>query len=281
MYDIIEAMRYNPAVKRLTVNAPMVARRARPGQFVMLRVNDAGERIPLTIAHSDPESGAITIIFQEVGKTTAMLGALDVGDRLLDVVGPLGIPSHLDGMKKVCVIGGGLGCAIAYPQAKALFDMGAEVDMIAGFRNRDLIFMEEEMRAASSRLTVCTDDGSNGNRALVTDILKEYLEQGRAYDTIIAIGPLVMMKYVCLTAKPYDLPVIVSMNPIMVDGTGMCGCCRVTVDGQVKFACVDGPDFDGYKVDYDEAMRRNQMYIQQEERDMAAHRCQGEGQNHV
>ena len=278
MYKITEALRYNPAVKRLTVDAPLVARRAKPGQFIILRVNETGERIPLTIAESDKDAGTVTIIFQEVGKTTTMLGALDVGDSLCDVVGPLGTPSHLDGILSACVIGGGLGCAIAYPQAKALHEKGARVDMIAGFRSRDLIFLEEEMRNVSTSLTVCTDDGSNGKKALVTDVLKEYLEEGRTFDTIIAIGPLVMMKYVCLTAKPYNLPVIVSMNPIMVDGTGMCGGCRVTVDGKVKFACVDGPDFDGYLVDFDEAMRRNQMYLEREARDSAAHRCRLEEQ---
>ena len=281
MYKIVEAKRYHPVVKCLVVNAPLVARRALPGQFVMLRANETGERIPLTIASSDRTKGTVTLIFQEVGKTTTLLGALEVGDSLYDIVGPLGMPSHLDGIQSACVIGGGLGCAIAYPQAKALCEKGARVDMIAGFRNRDLIFMEKEMGDASHSLTVCTDDGSNGRKALVTDILREYLEEGRTYDTVIAIGPLVMMKYVCLTAKPYNLPVVVSLNPIMVDGTGMCGGCRVTVGGQVKFACVDGPDFDGYQVDFDEAIRRNQMYAEREERDMAAHRCRLEEQAHV
>lgn len=273
MYEVVDASRYNPKVKRLTIKAPLIARHAQAGQFVMLRVNETGERIPLTIADSDYETGTVTIIFQEVGKTTVLLGQKQIGDTLTDVVGPLGTPSHLDGLRRACVIGGGLGCAIAYPQAKKLFSSGAEVDIIAGFRNKEFIFMEDEMRAMSKSLFVCTDDGSNGNPGLVTDVLKRYLEEGRAYDAVIAIGPLIMMKYVCLTTKPFGIPTMVSMNPIMVDGTGMCGCCRVTVDGQVRFACVDGPDFDGQLVDFDEAMRRNVVYKQREERDLEEHIC--------
>ncbi|MDR2671015.1 MAG: sulfide/dihydroorotate dehydrogenase-like FAD/NAD-binding protein [Oscillospiraceae bacterium] len=280
MYRIVEAQRYNPQVKRLTVEAPRVARRARPGQFVMVRVDERGERIPLTIADSDAASGRVTIIFQEVGCSTAMLGALEAGDAVADIVGPLGVPSHLEGLGRVCVVGGGLGCAIAYPQAKALFGMGAHVDIIAGFRSASLIFLEEEMRAVSHGLTVCTDDGSNGCKGLVTDILKAALEK-TDYDAVIAIGPLVMMKFVCLTTKPYAVPTIVSMNPIMVDGTGMCGCCRVTVGGEVKFACVDGPDFDGHLVDFDEAMRRNTIYRAQEQRSLQDHICRGEERLHA
>ncbi|MDR3207832.1 MAG: sulfide/dihydroorotate dehydrogenase-like FAD/NAD-binding protein [Oscillospiraceae bacterium] len=281
MYKITEARRYNPSVKRLTVEAPLAARRAKPGQFVMLRATETGERIPLTIADADRAAGTVTVIFQEVGKSTKLLGALEAGDTLSDLAGPLGTPSHLDGVKRACVIGGGLGCAIAYPQAKALHTQGAHVDMIAGFRSQELIFMEADMAAASDSLTVCTDDGSNGRKGLVTEVLKGYLDEGRTYDMIIAIGPLVMMKFVTLTAKPYGVPVVVSLNPIMVDGTGMCGGCRVTVGGQVKFACVDGPDFDGYQVDFDEAMRRNRMYTDHEARALEAHVCKLEGQADV
>ncbi|MDR0382271.1 MAG: sulfide/dihydroorotate dehydrogenase-like FAD/NAD-binding protein [Oscillospiraceae bacterium] len=281
MYRIVEARRYNSQVKRLTVEAPRVAARARPGQFVMVRVDERGERIPLTIADSDAASGRVTIIFQEVGRSTAMLGALEEGGVIADIVGPLGVPSHLEGLKRVCVVGGGLGCAIAYPQAKALFGMGAHVEIVAGFRNASLVFLEEEMRAVSHKLTVCTDDGSNGCKGLVTDILKASLEAGAAYDAVIAIGPLLMMKFVCLTTKPYAVPTVVSMNPIMVDGTGMCGCCRVTVGGAVKFACVDGPDFDGHLVDFDEAARRNTIYRAQEQQSLQDHICRGEERLHA
>jgi ferredoxin--NADP+ reductase len=239
----------------------------------MIRADESGERIPLTIADTDASAGSVTIIFQEVGRSTAILGALETGDFVTDLVGPLGVPSHLEGLKNVCVIGGGLGCAIAYPQAKALYRMGAHVDIIAGFRNESLIFLEDDMSAVSHSLSICTDDGSNGRKGLVTDILKSFLEEGRAYDTVIAIGPLIMMKFVCLTTKPYQIPTIVSLNPLMVDGTGMCGCCRVTVGGQLKFACVDGPDFDGHQVDFDEAMRRNGIYKEKEQQSMHDHIC--------
>ncbi|MBR5261894.1 MAG: sulfide/dihydroorotate dehydrogenase-like FAD/NAD-binding protein [Oscillospiraceae bacterium] len=273
MYKIVEKKVLNPQVKLMTIEAPFVARKALAGQFIILRVDAHGERIPLTIADYDREKGLVTIIYQEVGKTTKALGELNVGDCLQDFVGPLGKPSHLEGIKRACVIGGGLGCAIAYPQAKALHEMGAKVDVIAGFRTKDLIMLEDEMRAVSDNLTVCTDDGSNGLKALVTNILKEKLDAGVQYDEVIAIGPLIMMKFVCATTKPYNVPTIVSMNPVMIDGTGMCGGCRLTVGGETKFACVDGPEFDGHLVDFDEAMRRGAMYKAQEKESLDAHLC--------
>ncbi len=277
MFKIRTKKIFNPQVKLLTVEAPEVARHALPGQFIMLRVTETGERIPLTIADYDREQGTITIIFQEVGKTTRMLGALEEGDTILDFVGPLGNPSHLDELKHVCVIGGGLGCAIAYPQAKYLHAHGAKVDMIAGFRNKDLIFLEDEMRAVCDHLYVVTDDGSNGKKGLVTDILKERLDAGVEYDAVIAIGPLIMMKFVSLTTKPYHVKTLVSMNSIMIDGTGMCGGCRLTVGGETKFACVDGPDFDGHLVDFDEAMRRGGMYRAEERAKLEEHECRMKG----
>lgn len=277
MFKIKEKKIFNPQVKLLKVEAPEVARHALPGQFIMLRVSETGERIPLTIADYDREAGTITIIFQEVGKTTRMLGALEEGDSILDFVGPLGNPSHLDDLKRVCVIGGGLGCAIAYPQAKYLHEHGAKVDIIAGFRSKDIIFLEDEMRAASDNLYMVTDDGSNGNKGLVTDELKRQLDAGVEYDAVIAIGPLIMMKFVSLTTKPYGVKTLVSMNSIMIDGTGMCGGCRLTVGGETKFACVDGPDFDGHLVDFDEAMRRGAMYKPQEHEKLEEHECRMKG----
>lgn len=277
MFKIKTKKVFNPQVKLLTVEAPNVARYALPGQFIMLRVTETGERIPLTIADYDREEGTVTIIFQEVGKTTRMLGELEEGDCILDFVGPLGNPSHLDELNHVCVIGGGLGCAIAYPQAKYLHNRGAKVDIIAGFRNKDLIFLEDEMRAVSDNLYLVTDDGSNGNKGLVTDILKQQLENGVEYDAVIAIGPLVMMKFVSLTTKPFNVKTLVSMNSIMIDGTGMCGGCRLTVGGETKFACVDGPDFDGHLVDFDEAMRRGAMYKPEERAKLEAHECRMKG----
>ena len=244
----------------MVVDAPHVARKCRPGQFIILRVDADGERIPLTIADYDRDTGEVTIIFQAAGASTQALGELPEGGMVHDFVGPLGRPSELEGLKKVAVVGGGLGCAIAYPQAKALHDMGAEVDLIAGFRNKDIIILEEEMRAASTSLHLVTDDGSNGRKALVTQVLKELIDAGNQYDAVIAIGPMIMMKFVCETTRPYGIKTIVSMNATMVDGTGMCGCCRLTVGGETKFACVDGPDFDGYEVDFDEAMSRGRTY---------------------
>lgn len=265
MYKIIEKKTLNANTKLMVIDAPHVARKAQPGQFIILRVHEDGERIPLTIAAYDRAQGLITIIFQEIGATTRALGALNVGDCLHDFVGPLGRASELEGLKKVAVVGGGLGCAIAYPQAKALHDMGAEVDLIAGFRSKDIIILEDEMRAACTNLHVVTDDGSNGRKALVTQVLKELIDAGNQYDAVIAIGPMIMMKFVAETTRPYGIKTIVSMNTLMVDGTGMCGGCRLTVGGETKFACVDGPDFDGHLVDFDEAMRRAAIYKPQEQ----------------
>lgn len=273
MFKVIRKEVLNPAVKLLEVEAPYIARKAEPGQFVMIRINENGERIPLTIADYDREKGSVTIIFQEVGKTTQLLGTLEEGDSILDFAGPLGVASHLEGVKKAAVIGGGLGTAIAYPQAKKLHNMGAEVDVITGFRNESLVLLEKELKASCSRLFVMTDDGSNGNKGFVTDMLKKLVEEGNKYDMVIAIGPLIMMKMVSKLTEPYGIKTIVSMNPVMVDGTGMCGGCRVTVGGKTKFACVDGPDFDGHEVDFDEAMRRQAMYKSQEKQSLEGHVC--------
>lgn len=273
MFRIVRKEVLNPAVKLLEVEAPYIARKAEPGQFIILRVSDNGERIPLTIADYDRRKGTVTIIFQEVGKSTKLLGTLEQGDTILDFAGPLGAASHLEGYKKAAVIGGGLGTAIAYPQAKKLHSLGAEVDVITGFRNSSLILLENELKAASTRLFIATDDGSNGNKGFVTDILKKLIEEGNQYDLVIAIGPLIMMKMVSLLTKQYGIKTLVSMNPVMIDGTGMCGGCRVTVGGKTKFACVDGPDFDGHEVDFDEAMRRQAMYKSQEKRSLDDHTC--------
>ncbi len=273
MFRIVRKEVLNPTVKLFDVEAPYVARKAEPGQFIMLRINEEGERIPLTIADYDREAGTVTIIFQEVGKTTRLLGTLKEGDYLLDFAGPLGTASHLEGVKKAAVIGGGLGTAIAYPQAKKLHSLGAEVDVITGFRNSSLILLEEELKKVSSRLFITTDDGSNGSKGFVTDVLKKLLDEGNKYDMVITIGPLIMMKMVCQLTKPYGIKTIVSMNPVMIDGTGMCGGCRVTVGGQTKFACVDGPDFDGHLVDFDEAIRRQAMYRSHEKRAEEEHEC--------
>ena len=273
MYQILEKKTLNANTKLMVIEAPHVARKAEPGQFIILRVTEDGERIPLTIAEYDREKGTITIIFQEVGATTMALGQLNVDDCLHDFVGPLGKASELEGLKKVAVVGGGLGCAIAYPQAKKLHEMGCEVDLIAGFRNKDIIILEDEMKAASTNLYVVTDDGSNGRKALVTEVLKELIEAGNQYDAVIAIGPMIMMKFVAETTRPYGIKTIVSMNTIMVDGTGMCGGCRLTVGGETKFACVDGPDFDGHLVDFDGSMRRSAMYKAQEKASVERHEC--------
>ena len=264
MYKIIDKERLNEQVVRMDVLAPDIAKKVLPGQFIILRIDEMGERIPLTVAEFDRDAGWIRIIFQEVGKTTKQLGMMEKGDGIMDFVGPLGIPSHFEGIKKVCIIGGGLGSAIAYPQAKALHLQGAEVDVIAGFRNKDLIILEDEFKAVSSNLYIVTDDGSNGKKGLVTDVLRENVESGKQYDLVVAIGPLIMMKFVCLYTKEVGIKTIVSMNPIMIDGTGMCGGCRLTVDGKTKFACVDGPDFDGHLVDFDETMARSRMYFEHE-----------------
>ncbi|PNT93938.1 sulfide/dihydroorotate dehydrogenase-like FAD/NAD-binding protein [Clostridium thermosuccinogenes] len=277
MYKIVRKEVLNSAVKLMEIEAPYVARKAEPGQFIIFRIDENGERVPLTIADSDKEKGTVTIIFQEVGKTTKQLGTLEEGDCLLDFVGPLGKASHLEGYKKVAVIGGGLGTAIAYPQAKKLHKLGAEVHVITGFRSKDLIILEKEMAEVSDRLVIATDDGSNGNKGFVTDMLKKLIEEGNRYDLVIAIGPLIMMKMVSKLTKEYGIKTLVSMNPVMIDGTGMCGGCRLTVGGKTKFACVDGPDFDGHEVDFDEAMRRQMMYKNEEKRVLEAHECRMEG----
>ncbi|MBQ3564393.1 MAG: sulfide/dihydroorotate dehydrogenase-like FAD/NAD-binding protein [Clostridia bacterium] len=264
MYKIIRKSKLNDQMTMMVIEAPFVAKKALAGQFIMLRVNETGERIPLTVADYDREKGYVTIIFQKVGKTTMLLDSLDEGDSVLDLVGPLGKPTDHTGVKRAAVIGGGAGCAIAYPQAKAMKENGIYVDMIAGFRNSDLVILEDEMAAESNQLIIMTDDGSNGNKGFVTDALKNEIAAGKNYDFVIAIGPLPMMKAVCNLTKEYGIKTVISMNSYMIDGTGMCGCCRVTVDGKVKFACVDGPDFDGHLVDFDEAIKRSRIYAEQE-----------------
>ncbi len=259
-YQIVNKKVLNPTVIQMDILAPFVARKAEAGQFIILRVDENGERIPLTVAGYDRDAGTVRIIFQIVGATTAALNQKEVGDTLCDFVGPLGNSTRVEGLKKVCIIGGGVGCAIALPVAQKLHEMGCEVHSVIGFRNKDLVILEEEFAAASQRLTLMTDDGSAGRKGLVTDPLKEALESGEKYDEIIAIGPLVMMKFVVQTTRPFGVKTTVSMNPIMIDGTGMCGGCRLTVGGKTKFACVDGPDFDGFEVDFDEAMERGGMY---------------------
>lgn len=273
MFRIVTKRPLHDTVTLMEIEAPAVAKKALPGQFIILRIDEEGERIPLTVAGTDKERGTVTIIFQKVGYTTKKLDLLNEGDALLDFVGPLGRASELDGMKRVAVIGGGLGVAIAYPQAKALHEMGAEVDVIVGFRSTDLMILMDELKAASTNLYVMTDDGSNGHQGFVTTALEEQLKAGVKYDHVIAIGPLVMMRAVCRLTKEYNIPTIVSMNPIMIDGTGMCGCCRVTVDGKMKFACVDGPDFDGQLIDWDEAISRSRMYKKEEQQSMEKHAC--------
>ena len=260
MYRIVKKRVLNPTVTLMEVEAPLVARKAEPGQFIILRVDENGERIPLTIADYDREKGTVTIIFQIVGATTEKLNHKEEGDYLQDFVGPLGKATETEGLKRVAVIGGGVGTAIAYPVAKKLHDVGCHVDLIVGFRNKDLIILEDEFRAASTNFIIGTDDGSYGKKGVVTAPLEELIKNGENYDEVIAIGPLVMMKFVCLTTKKYDVKTVVSMNPIMIDGTGMCGGCRLTVGGETKFACVDGPEFDGHLVDFDEAMARGAMY---------------------
>lgn len=264
MYKVLHRRELNPTVTELTIEAPLVARKAKPGQFIILRVDSEGERIPLTVAGCDIDEGSVNIIFQIVGATTKKLNQKLEGDYIEDFVGPLGVPSHLDGLENVCIVGGGVGCAIALPIARELHRLGAKVTSIIGFRSRDLVILEDEFRDCSDTFTVMTDDGSYGREGNVTLPLKEALEGGKRYDMIITIGPLIMMKFVTLTAKPFGVPVTVSMNPIMIDGTGMCGGCRLTLnrDGKriTKFACVDGPDFNGYEVDFDEAISRSRMY---------------------
>ena len=266
MYKILTKKILNPTVTLMEVDAPMIAKKAEPGQFIILRVDADGERIPLTIADFDREKGTITIIFQIVGATTEKLNHLEEGEFIHDFVGPLGVPSHTDGLKKVAVVGGGVGCAIAYPIAKKLHHLGAEVHSIVGFRNKDLVILEDEFKAASDVMKLMTDAGSHGEKGLVTNALEELIKAGNQYDEVIAIGPQVMMKFVCKLTKEYGIKTVVSMNPIMIDGTGMCGGCRLTGGGETKFACVDGPDFDGHLVDFDEAMERGTMYKEFETR---------------
>ena len=264
MFRIAEKTPLNPTVTKMVIEAPLVAKKAQPGQFIIVRPFEDSERIPLTIADFDRQAGTITIIFQIVGGTTMELNQLEAGQSVHDFVGPLGRASELEGLKKVAVVGGGVGCAIAYPVLKKFHDSGAEVHAVIGFKNKDLVILEDQFRAASSVLKVCTDDGSYGEKGLVTDALKELIEAGNQYDEVFAIGPMVMMKFVSKTTEPYGIPTTVSMSPIMIDGTGMCGGCRLSVGGEMKFACVDGPDFDGHKVDWDLAVKRNQMYREYE-----------------
>ncbi len=260
VYTILKKETLNPMVTRMEIEAPLVAKKAEPGQFVILRADKNGERIPLTIADFDRIAGTVTIIYQVVGATTKKLHSLQPGDCLPDFVGPLGKATHTEGLKKVAIVGGGVGCAIAYPVAKKLHSLGCAVHAIVGFRNKDLVILEDEFRAASDRFVLMTDDGSAGEQGLVTDALKRLIESGEQYDEVIAIGPLVMMKFVAKLTKEYHVKTVVSMNPIMIDGTGMCGGCRLSVGGEMKFACVDGPDFDGHLVDFDEAIQRASMY---------------------
>ncbi len=265
MYKIVRKKNLNPTVTQMEIEAPLVAAKAKPGQFIILRVDENGERIPLTVAGCNTEDGTVKIIFQIVGATTEKLNHKNEGEYIQDFVGPLGVPTHTEGIKKVCIIGGGVGCAIAMPVAQEFHRLGADVTSIIGFRSKDLLICEDEFREASNRLVVMSDDGSYGRHGNVTVPLKEMLESGEKFDMIITIGPVIMMKFVVATAKPYGIPVTVSMNPIMIDGTGMCGGCRLTLnqDGKrvTKFACVDGPDFNGYEVDFDEAMSRGRMYF--------------------
>ena len=272
MYQIVSKKSLNPTVTQMEILAPFVAKKARAGQFVILRVDERGERIPLTVAGYDRERGTVTIIFQVVGGTTERLNHKNEGDFIPDFVGPLGRPTQVDGLKKVCVVGGGVGCAIALPVARALHENGVDVTLIVGFRNKDLVILEEEFKAYSDDFYMMTDDGSYGRKGNVCVPLEELLEKGERFDEVITIGPLIMMKFVCLSTKKYGVKTIASMNPIMIDGTGMCGCCRLTVGGEMKFACVDGPEFDGHLIDFDEAMSRSRSYAEFETR-QREHAC--------
>ena len=274
MYKIVSKRILNDAATttEMVIEAPLVARKCLAGQFIIFRVDEQGERIPLTIADYDREKGTVTIMFQPVGYSTKALNALEAGDYIADFAGPLGRPTHVDGLKRVAVVGGGVGCAIAYPVAKAMHNAGAEVDMIAGFRSKDIVMLEDEMRASCTNLYITTDDGTYGEKGFTTDKLKSLIESGRDYDEVVAIGPGVMMKFICKTTEPYGIKTVVSLNPIMIDGTGMCGGCRVSVGGETKFACVDGPEFDGHLVDWDELLRRNAFY-KDEETEASGHAC--------
>ena len=262
MFRIVRKEELRPIVTLYEIEAPLIAKKAQPGQFIILRVDENGERIPITINDYDPEKGTVTIIVQTVGATTEKLKRLNVGDCLQDFVGPLGKATETEGKKKVAVVGGGVGCAIAYPVLKKFHDCGAEVHAIVGFRSKDLVILEDDFKKSSDKLIICTDDGSYGRKGLVTEALKELIDEGNQYDEVFAIGPMVMMKFVSKTTEPYGIPTTVSMSPIMIDGTGMCGGCRLSVGGEMKFACVDGPDFDGHKVDWNLAVKRNQMYAE-------------------
>lgn len=282
MYRIITKKELNPTVTLMEIEAPYVAKKAQPGQFIILRVDEDGERIPLTIADYDAEKGTVTIIFQIVGATTIKLNSKNEGDSVCDFVGPLGKATHTEGKKKVAVVGGGVGCAIAYPVAKKLHEMGAEVHAIVGFRSEDLVILEDEFKKSSSKYILMTDDGSKGQKGLVTDALRQLIESGEEYDEVITIGPLVMMKFVCALTREYGIKTVASMNPIMIDGTGMCGGCRLSVGGETKFACVDGPEFDGHLIDFDEAIARSAMYrtFEAQKRDEACNLLKmGDSQN--
>ena len=280
MYRIVTKEALKPTVILYEIEAPMVAKKAQPGQFIILRVDEKGERIPLTISDYDREKGTITIIFQIVGQTTMLLSQLKEGDALLDFVGPLGKATDFEGAKKVCVIGGGVGNAIAYPSAKQLFNEGVDVDVIAGFRNKDIVILEDEFKKASTNFYITTDDGSYGEKGFVTNKLQSLIDAGNKYDLVVAIGPVPMMKFVCEVTRPYGIKTLVSLNPIMIDGTGMCGGCRVIVGGETKFACVDGPDFDGHKIDWDTAMKRGRMFKDYEEKSCKEGHCRIGRTNH-
>ena len=273
MYKIVRKKELNASVTLMEIEAPFVAKKAQAGQFIIFRIDEMGERVPLTIAGYDREKGTVTIIFQKVGFSTIALGNLNEGDYIRDFVGPLGKPTHTEGVKRVCVVGGGVGCAIALPSAAAFKEAGAEVDVIVGFRNKDIVILEDEFKAVSDNMYLMTDDGSYGEQGFVTVKLQQLLESGKEYDAVLAIGPIPMMKFVCKTTEPFGVKTMVSLNPIMIDGTGMCGGCRVTVGGETKFACVDGPEFDGHKVDFAELMSRNGTYRDREAEVNATHTC--------
>ena len=283
MFEILSKEALNPTVVRIAVSAPRIARKAEPGQFVILRAKEQSERIPLTVADYDREAGTVTVIYQIVGAGTMELNTLNAGDCLHALVGPLGTPTRTEGLKKVCIVGGGVGCAIAYPVAKKLHGLGCTVHSVVGFRSRDLVILEDEFRGVSEELRLMTDDGSYGEKGLVTNALEKLIQAGNQYDQVIAIGPLIMMKFVCKLTEKYGIKTVVSMNPIMIDGTGMCGGCRLSVGGETKFACVDGPDFDGHLVDFDEAMARGAMYrdFEQHAREEACRLFQKEAESNA
>ena len=276
MFKIVRKKELNASVTLMEIEAPFIAKKAKAGQFIIFRIDEMGERVPLTIAGYDREKGTVTIIFQKVGFATKALGSLDEGDYIRDFVGPLGKPTHTEGVKRVCVVGGGVGCAIALPSAAAFKEAGAEVDVVVGFRNKDIVILEDEFKAVSDNMYLMTDDGSYGEQGFVTVKLQQLLEAGNQYDAVLAIGPIPMMKFVCKTTEPYGVKTMVSLNPIMIDGTGMCGGCRVTVGGEVKFACVDGPEFDGHQVDFAELMSRNGTYTCREKEVTETHACRME-----